>query len=91
MSKNQHNLSRRDFQEIIRFTAAAFARRRSLVTNDDVEATTNNVIRIHAFNLRITDIKLRTIRSSVEISRSGFPGMAKAQDPNDFATVQVQG
>ena len=57
MTTNKHNLSRRDFfWKSSALTAAAAFPTRSFVTNEDVEATTNNVnTNSQPSDLRITD------------------------------------
>jgi L-alanine-DL-glutamate epimerase-like enolase superfamily enzyme len=94
MSIGQSNLSRRAFfRKSSALAAAAFASG-SLVTSEDIEAVTNNVNTYsQPSDLRITGIKIGTIRSLVVKieTNQGIAGYGEGTGPNGTFVLNFKG
>ncbi len=94
MSLNQPDLSRRAFfRKSSAFTAAALAAG-SLVTNEDIEAATNNInTNSQPSDLKITDIKIGVVCLPVlKIeTNQGISGYGEGTGPNGTFVLQFKG
>ena len=95
MAAKKLNLSRRDFfRKSSAFTAAAAFPTSSFVTNEDVEATTNNVnTNSSPSDLKITDIKTGSLyRSILRIeTNQGIVGYGEGTGPDGSLVLQLRG